>query len=242
MNTINETRDYFRFKSINGNRNLNQSKITKICNDIESGFNMLPLCPIIVTLATDEYGYYIIDGQHRFEASKRTNNPVYYVESEGMSLKQIALLNSRADKWKGTDFLNCYINVGIEDYKVLRDIMKQYHINIKIATDLLMFYNIMGNSTEAFQSGEFKCIFREETERLLNFINDVFGRYTFSTDRYLIGAVMAIQKKGVIDWERLKLKINTKPNLMDKQMDVKQYILNIERIYNDGLQNRELLT
>ena len=242
MNTINETRDYFRFKSINGNRNLNQSKITKICNDIESGFNMLPLCPIIVTLATDEYGYYIIDGQHRFEASKRTNNPVYYVESEGMSLKQIALLNSRADKWKGTDFLNCYINVGIEDYKVLRDIMKQYHINIKIATDLLMFYNIMGNSTEAFQSGEFKCIFREETERLLNFINDVFGRYTFSTDRYLIGAVMAIQKKGVIDWERLKLKINTKPNLMDKQMDVKQYILNIERLYNDGLQNRVLLT
>jgi hypothetical protein len=151
-------------------------------------------------------------------------------------------MNSRADKWKANDFLNCYINIGIEDYTVLRDIIKQYRINIKVATDLLMFYNINAYSTEKFQSGEFKCNFKEETEKTLNFINAVFGRYNFSTDRYLIGAVMAIQKKGIIDWERLTAKIKIKPNLMDKQMDVKQYILNIERIYNDGLQNRVLLT
>ena len=36
--------------------------------------------------------------------------------------------------------------------------------------------------------------------------------------------------------------MKAKPMIMDRQADVKQYILNIERLYNVGLQNRVLLT
>lgn len=237
---IYKTNDYDNFHAINGNRVLSRAKVDKIASDINGGFNMLPYCPIVVSEKQEKF--FVIDGQHRLEAAKKLNIHIYYVICNEISLKQIAMLNSRSDKWKASDFLNCYINLGIVDYNDISNIMKEFKINIKVATDLLMFYNIKGNSTDAFRSGEFKSNYLDETCELLVLVEKLFGMYSFSKDRHLIGAVQAIYKKGVIDWERLKSKIKTKPMIMDRQTDVKQYILNIERLYNDGLQNRVLLT
>lgn len=237
---IYKTKEYDMFHAINGNRVLNKAKVDKIASDINGGFNMLPYVPIMVSEKQEKL--FIIDGQHRLGAAKKLNTYIYYVICKEITLKQIAMLNSRSDKWKAGDFLNCYINLGIDDYHDIDSIMKTYKINIKVATDLLMFYNVRGNSTDAFRSGEFKSNYMTETMELLELVEKLFGMYTFSKDRYLIGAVQAIDNKGVIDWERLKSKIKTKPMIMDRQPDVKQYILNIERLYNDGLQNRVLLT
>ncbi len=45
---IQESTNYENFVSVTGNRQVNQKKIQRIVDDIESGFNMLPYCPIIV--------------------------------------------------------------------------------------------------------------------------------------------------------------------------------------------------
>ncbi len=174
----------------------------------------------------------MIDGQHRLECSKITNNPVYFLEHKDITLKQIAQLNSRGEKWKATDFLNCYINVGIEDYKHIKDVMQKFKINIKLATDLLMYREHTANSTEEFQSGNFKCHYLEDAKEILTMANDIFGRYNFSADRYLIGALMKIMEKGLCDFDVLKDKISRAPMMMDKQANVKSYIYNIEQVYN----------
>jgi hypothetical protein len=241
MNTqIAQTNDYSLFESITGNRSLNQGKVEKICNDIANGFNMLPYCPIIVS----ENGgkLQIIDGQHRFEVSKQTQNPVYYVLCQTLTLKQIAQLNSRGEKWKPQDFLNCYIRLGIKDYERIYEIMNEYKINIRLTIDLLMYNkHSEPKSTEVFQSGDFQCNYLQETHDLLKLSDSLFGRYTFSKDRYLIGAVQAIQKKGKCDFDKLRSKIAAAPMMMDKQTDVKNYIYNIERVYNFKSQSREVI-
>jgi hypothetical protein len=226
-----ESKDYLKFKSINGNRPVNRKKIEKIVSDINDGFNMLPYCPIIV-VPIDGGEFHVIDGQHRLECSKVTENPVYYLEHNDITLKQIAQLNSRGEKWKANDFLNCYINVGIKDYEVIRDIMSEYKVNIKLATDLLMYNEHVSLSTEDFQSGNFKCNYLDETKEILTLVADIFGRYNFSTDRHLVGAMMRIKDKGLCDFDVLKDKISQAPNAMDKQANVKSYIYNIERVYN----------
>lgn len=232
--------DYSKFVPILGNRPINYAKVDKICVDIDSGFDMLPYCPIIVSDHDGKLN--IIDGQHRYHVSVKTKKPVYYVICNTLTLKQIAMLNSRGEKWKPADFLNCYIKLGLTDYEHIKTVMVTHKVAIKTAIDLLMFFkHTESKSTDLFQSGEFQCHYLKETNDLLTLCHDLFGRYTFSNDRYLIGAVQQIQKAGKCDFTRLKQKIEASPMMMDKQNDVKHYIYNVERVYNFKNHTREVI-
>lgn len=237
---IKKTKDYSQFEFIVGNRRLSDNKIQRILKDIGDGLNLLPYCPIIVFEQNGKL--LIVDGQHRFEISKRIEDYVYYVVCKELDIKQIATLNSRSEKWKPNDYLECFIGLGIYDYKRLKLFMKNYKMNIKVSTDLLMFNGVSGKSTEYFQTGAFKCKYYDEAAQLVEFSENIFDLYNFAKERYLLDAIQKIQKKGVIDWERFKTKLKAKPNNMCAQKDTRNYILNMERIYNDGVSNRTLLT
>jgi hypothetical protein len=234
-----KTTDYTLFQPILGNRELNPVKIKKICADIENGFNMLPYSPIIVSNQKGKLG--IIDGQHRMEVSKRTKNPIYYVICDDITLKQIAQLNSRQEKWKATDFLSCYIKLGIEDYKDILSITNEFKLSIKTATDLLMDFSYHSRTTEDFQNGDFKSNHFEETKKLLRLTEKLFSKYVFSKDRYLIGALIKLQEKNLCDFEKLYSKIEAAPNIMERHHSIKGYIYNIERVYNHKNSIREVI-
>lgn len=236
-----QTRDYALFGAIVGNRSLNQAKIDKICADVQAGFNMLPYVPIIVCEKDDKLA--IIDGQHRKVVSERTGNPVYYVVCNTLTLKQIAMLNSRGEKWKPQDFLNCYVNLGIPDYIKLRDFIKSTGVPVGVSIDMLMFNAPKANNGggEAFQDGNFKCLYYDDAVRIAQCTEDVFGRYAFSKDRYLLAAVQELMNKGKCDFDRLKVKVKAAPVMMDKQTDKKRYLDNIERVYNFKVHNRDII-
>jgi hypothetical protein len=236
---IQQSNNYQDFGNIIGNRVLSPSKIEKICNDVNNGFNMLPFCPIVVS--EQEGIFHIIDGQHRFEVSKQTKNPVYFVICNTLSLNQIAQLNSRGEKWKPQDFLNCYIKLGIKDYERVLEVMHKHKIAIKLSIDLLMYYNPKVKSTDTFQSGAFECNYFEETDSLLTLTENLFGQYRFSKDRNLIGAVQELLKQNLCDFEKLKNKISEAPMVMDRQASVKLYMSNIERVYNHKNSIRQVI-
>ena len=108
---IQKTKNYKAFDTILGNRVVNKKKVADLVHDIQNGLNLLPYCPIVVYRQGETLK--IVDGQHRFEASKKLGSPVHYVECEELDLKKIARLNSRSDKWKNKDFLDCYIRLGV---------------------------------------------------------------------------------------------------------------------------------
>lgn len=238
---INTSIKYSEFGSINGNRNINRKKVDAIKKDIENGLNLLPYAPIIVY--PEGNLLMIVDGQHRFIVSSELDLPVYYVLSDKLTLQQMALINNRQDKWTMHDFLRCYIKIGIEDYKTLKTLMDKYLVGISTAVDLLMLGKIskQGKSSQTFRSGEFKINFLEETKDLLDLNNSLFDRYKFYKDRNLITAVQEIKAKGKCDFEILKEKIAAAPNIMDKQVSVKDYIFNIERVYNHRSVNRKVI-
>ncbi|WP_283640092.1 ParB/Srx family N-terminal domain-containing protein [Mesonia mobilis] len=238
---IKSSTNYDDFENINGNRNLNKKKIQKIVQDIKNGLNLLPLCPIIVYSKNEKLN--IIDGQHRFEASVISENPVYYVISEELDLKQIATLNSRQDKWTQMDFLRCYEKLGIEDYETLHKVMKEFHTGISTTTELLASGKVRGskNIGEEFRSGDFKINYYDETIELLKLNHSLFDRYVFFKDRNLISATQEIKKKGLCDFDVLKEKIKQAPMLMDRQGSTKDYIFNIERVYNHKNTNRKVI-
>jgi len=227
-----QSTEYHKFKTISGNRNISDKKVKNIIDDIKAGLNLLPYCPIIVYIDNDTF--FIIDGQHRFEVSQILKEPVYYVVSEKLNLRQIARMNSRSDKWTNKNFLDCYVNLGMKDYVILRDFIKKHHVVYSAAITFLMHGKIAGGGEpmETFRNGEFKSNHFELADEIVTLTRSIFDRYTFSTDRFLIAAMHDIRNKGVCDWQTLRNKIKSAPNEMDKQSSKKEYIYNIERVYN----------
>lgn len=233
--------DYESFAFMNGNRPLNLKKIEKIKEDIQNGLNLLPYCPVIVF---EKDGIlHLVDGQHRFKAAEELKLPVYYVLSEELNLFQIATMNSKQDKWKEADFLKCYIELGIQDYAVLKNICNEFKVGIAIVAELLQYGNYVKRREvlDDFREGKFKNNFETEAREMLNLVTSLFQRYTFYSDRNLYLAVQMLKDKGLCDFEFLKEKVKQAPVMMDKQNSYKEYIYNIERLYNHKATNRKVI-
>ena len=126
---IHFTNEYARFNMINGNRQLNERKINKIIKEIDNGNDMLRYYPIQVKENKERLD--ILDGQHRFWISKKLGRPVFYIlVQEEKSMPDIAKINSNVEKWKNDDYINCYVQHGIEDYTILRDFFEKYNVSL----------------------------------------------------------------------------------------------------------------
>lgn len=227
-----QTSNYDRFTTLKGNRIINEQKVNSLIGDIEAGLNLLPYCPIIVT-ETKEKVFVILDGQHRFTACLRMKHEIHYVVAKDISLRDLARMNSRQDKWKSSDFMDCYIEIGIADYEVLKDFMEKNELIYSLAASLLSSGHTNDKeSMDNFRDGVFKVKYLDEAQELMDVILDVFGRYRFFNKRYFIAAIIDIRKANVVDWEVMKSKVKVAPNLLDFQTNKKEWILNLEKLYN----------
>jgi hypothetical protein len=175
----------------------------------------------------------------------QTKNPIYFVECGKLDLARIASINSRSDKWKNSDFLKCYIELGNQNYRVLADFIDEFKINYSTSISMLMAKAIAeggrGNTMESFRDGKFEVHYLEWAKNIANKALEVFGRYKFWNDRGLLGATEKLITEGKCDFEVLKGKIKSAPNLMEKKSNAKEYLYLIERVYNYKNQKRVAL-
>jgi hypothetical protein len=149
------TDDYGQFKFMRGNRDLSDAKIKRITASVQKGLNLFRYCPIMV----NENGY-IIDGQHRFVVCKKLGMKIFYILVPEFTLRQIAEMNQNASKWKDKDFLNCYTDLGNDNYKSLHEFCDKYQLNIGIASSLLSEGKVRGaGRMDDVRDGLFKVNF-----------------------------------------------------------------------------------
>lgn len=235
---IQESTNYHEFQCLTGNRVISETKIEKIIADINAGTNLLPYYPILVF---EKDGVkYVADGQHRHEVSKRTGNPVYYLVHKGLGLMDIANLNSRSSGWKNRDYLNCYVNLGNKNYVIFRDFISKHGIVYSAAVSLLMKGGISkgGGEMTTFKEGKFEVNHLELAEEIVTLTTTLFERYVFYRQRELIAAVHKLKKREKCDFTVLTNKIKQAPALMDKQSTTKDYLYNIEKVYNHNNSKR----
>ncbi len=236
-----QSTDYEMFHTINGNRTISNKKVKKIVGDVEKGLNLFPYCPIIV--CENDGRYNIIDGQHRFEASMSLNLPIHYVVAEDISIRDIARMNNNTDKWKFSDFMDCYIKLGMQDYVELKKFINKYKINHAPALALLGNGSAVSGkgAAEQFKDGEFKVNHMEKASEIMDLTIKLFGKYKFCRDRNLIEAVARLMEKNLWELDRMEEKIAKHPNMMDQCTSYKTYIMNIEQIYNMSAQHRKII-
>ena len=113
------TRDYSIFKRLVGNRDIPESRISKIVDSIQKiGWIHNP---IVVNEKME-----VIDGQGRLTALQRLKMPVEYIIAPGAGTKECVYMNMNMVNWKLPDFIKSYAEQGNENYQRLLKLMGTY--------------------------------------------------------------------------------------------------------------------
>jgi hypothetical protein len=234
------TRDLARFKSITGNRLLNESKINRIIKDITNGLDLLKYCPIIVDKEMN-----VIDGQHRLYVAKKMKSNIWYVISEKLSLHEIAKINSNTERWKPQDFIHCYSAQGNENYKILENYMDTYGFPLSVSLKILRDGNVIdagdtGSPKEDFESGNFKVNHLKKANELGDLVAK-FHHHKGYTARGFICAIYTLKQAGKCDFDHLRKKMETTAFPLKDCTNMKSYLVRIEELYNKGAQTRKVI-
>lgn len=113
------TRNYDIFKRLTGNRDIPESRISKIVESIQTiGWIHNP---IIVNEKME-----VVDGQGRLTALQRLKMPVEYIIVEGIGNRECIRMNMHMVNWKLPDFVKSYAEQGNENYQRLLALMEKY--------------------------------------------------------------------------------------------------------------------
>lgn len=231
---------YEAFKKMEGNRTLNKKKIKRICDDIRDGLDILKHAPVIV----DE-DMQIVDGQHRFEVSMIMKRPVYYVIAEDMTIREVASINSRTEKWKPSDFLKSYCKLNLQDYKDLREFLEAYPFTIMMGAALLQHgeFKQGGSSTvkDDFQDGQFKVQYYEKAYELAETCNLFTGVIKGNFSRGFGTAIQILLEKDIVAWDTLVNKAKSQSFPPEAHNNYKENLAMLEMIYNKGNHDRRAI-
>ena len=113
--TVQTTKNYARFKLLQGNRDLIEGNIKAVMNQI-SAFGQRQ--PIIINERNE-----IIDGQHRLEACRRLGLAVKYIVDAGARIDHVISANIVGKKWSMLDYIKRFVAEGNEHYVKLYEFM-----------------------------------------------------------------------------------------------------------------------
>lgn len=238
MSKIQTTKNYALFKTLKGNRKLDKKHLQRLVFSIEKHKKLLKAVPIIINEKKQ-----IIDGQHRFEACRALDLPVYYIEVSGTALETVQLLNSTSKGWTPFDYAKSYAELGgtcYKQYLMFRDKFPEFGHS---ATLSILGEKINGKSQlRDFKEGKLKI---EDYKKVIGLAEDIREinealQYKRCNTKCYIHALIKIITHEKYDKDRMFDKIETLKGRIPSQLleadTLGSYIMALETIYNRGLQ------
>lgn len=203
VGTVYVTEDYSVFKTLEGNRTVEKSRVKKIHDSIVK--NGYIHCPIVVNEFME-----VIDGQGRLEALKLLGLPVEYIVFEGLTIKECIALNVYQTSWSLMDYIESFADRGVKSYSFLLHLFSKYKdFNSLVCINAIT--GLVGSNTRimrAIKSGEFVCSGDqyERADELLSyamrFLKTIkaFGK---GPSPYILYAIMFAYQLEDVDREKL---------------------------------------
>jgi hypothetical protein len=231
--TIFWTDDYGVFSFLHGNRDIDQNKVKRICKANNDGINLFKVCPILVTRQ-----YKIIDGQNRYVACKKLKQPIYFCYVDNFTHYQIARMNQNNSAWRIKDFMNCYVDLGVESYVRLKQFIDEYHISISAAIRLLEVghFGAGGGVMEHFKEGSFEIKQWNHAIHFAKMYLEYYDLSEFCKSRHFQLAIMTLQKSGNYDHDKVIAKLRKTKAVIEEKSSTKEYISQLDTLYNKGNQ------
>jgi len=243
-NTINTTEDYGIFKTMPGNRKIDEIHVRRLIRSFKKDYI---INPIIINS-----NFEIIDGQHRLEAAKRLEFPVFYIQLNGLNLPDVQKLNTTNKKWGKSDFLESFCDLGNPEYLKFREFMKRFP-DFRIGSAEIIFTNRTSNTPVLLKNKKSKSIvahskpFEEgglrvgdlglaysNAEKILEYKKyyDGFNRMLF------VRTMIGLFKLSAFSHDVFLKKLAYQPSSLTHCQSIDQYKLLIESIYNFKNRNK----
>lgn len=149
------TTDYDVFKKHEANRDVAEANVRGLIASI-SKKNMLHVRPILV-----DKDFNVIDGNHRLEAARRMQIPIYFEIDTNLQTEDMYLINSAQKNWSLSDYLNYYVHQKNENYIKLNDFLVKEDLPLNLSFSLLNGLR-HGSFFKDFREGKYQ--FPNETE------------------------------------------------------------------------------
>lgn len=234
-----QTSDLFQFKKKDYNRSLVEPNVKALVESI-SRCNLLQFRPILV----DKH-MYVFEGQHRLEACKRLNIPIWYEIKEDLRDEDMILLNNQK-AWGYEDYLNFYIKKGVSHYEKLQAYMTKYNIKLHHAL------SVTGTNTKiaykAYKEGNYKfpdAFAYEELIKMTELLNEIIcylseksmGQLRFLKNKGFTKALCIFMNYKNVDRDLFFQKIQYKMSALHPSTCTKDYLEQLRKIYNYRNQN-----
>jgi hypothetical protein len=224
-NQVYTTTDYYLFKPIDGNRDLDLVHLAKLKKSMMENY-------LVTTIIVNEK-FEIIDGQHRFEAIKDLCLPLNYQICPGYSLRHVHLYNQLTKTWNAEAYMAGYCKLGYKHYINYRKFKEKYKFGHNECMALLSGdVNMKGNICNRFKSGRFEITHMEKAELNAQRIYMFKDIYSGFKRRAFVYAILHLLEKPLFDFNEFLQKVKLQPSLLTNCTDKTQYIYLIEEIYN----------
>ena len=223
VNTVLKTNDYTKFKTKQGNRELNKLHLKRLMSSVKE-LDLLHANPILVNEK-----YEIIDGQHRFTVCKELNKPVYHIVVKGLGLREIQVLNANSKNWKSEDYINGYCDLNLTEYIWLRNFCKKYMFSAEIGAIVSLG---IGNNSEIIKSGQFIVKDKLKAETLAMYLNQYLSYYKGAYRRRFVESIVHLNKIKGFSHDKMLSKLKYQRSKLFDCTTSKSYLALLEEIYN----------
>lgn len=150
QNIVKVSSDYGEFKLLDDNRDRSKGHVEKLIQEFEENGNLTIVQPILVNERME-----IIDGQHRFLACKERGEPIYYMQREGLTIRDARRMNITHRTWTVEDYAHSYAASGSQHYKKFIELREEYGL-----THTITLYSVYGGAllgvSQVFRDGDFE--------------------------------------------------------------------------------------
>lgn len=218
------TTDYFLFKPIDGNRTKSELHLSRLKKSMSENY--------LFTVIVVNENYEIIDGQHRFECIKELGLPLHYIICNGYGLDEVHILNQNAKIWNADDYLEGYCNLGMKEYLIYRDFKEKYNIGHSECMGLLTGLTAIGAKYKPFHTGQFKATHLKQATDVMEKVLQCEPYYKGVRRRSFIYTISKLLKNENFNFNEFVQKLKLQPSSLHDCINVNQYKLLIEDIYN----------
>ena len=226
-----ESRDYSKFKFIEGNRDLDHvKKVEKSINSV--GYLWQPI------LVNENYE--IVEGQHRFTACKNLGLPIIYIIQPGIGIREVQALNTCSKNWTTKNHIHVRATGELENvsYRYLELLCKQFEgLPVEIIIGATSNNGLAKSSAETIRNGSHKCTAKdyEKAQKILADVKSCVPHVSGTRSCIKRALVFAfnLHYSGIadIDPEHLKKKIEAYGSRLNGRY-MEECIQQVEDIYN----------
>lgn len=165
-NKVLETTNYDVFKYKRDNRKIKENQ--KLKEEIKS-------LGILVPILVNEK-YEVIDGQHRLEIARKLKKKVPFIVIKGAGKKEIISINTTSRQWNIEDFINSYAEEGIEEYKRMQVLIRDYNVLVSTLCGLAFNSTDTNGPLVKVRSGLLKFVNYDFLVSFLDFYQELIDK------------------------------------------------------------------